>query len=132
MKFNFSSKTISSITTSAVAALFIAGLSTSAFADNKSALKDAIAKDNQTIEIKLAEAKTLDPIAKLPADAGFKKLDSNNDEKISLKEAVKDKTLASVFDVVDANHDGMITADEYAGYKTASAPRDAESAPIAY
>lgn len=132
MKFNYSSKAICSISASAVTVLFIAGLSTSAIAGNKEALKDAIVKDNQTIEIKLAETKTLDPIAKVPADAEFKKLDSNNDEKISLKEAVKDKTLASLFDEIDANHDGMITADEYAGYKAVSSTKGAEPAPGAY
>lgn len=47
-----------------------------------------------------------------------KKLGSNNDAKISLKEAVKDKSLAAQFDGVDANHDGMISIEEYANYKT--------------
>jgi hypothetical protein len=64
-----------------------------------------------------ADATTKD--MKAPADADFTKLDVNADSKVSLKEAVKDKTLASSFDVVDANKDGNIAADEYASYKAA-------------
>lgn len=66
----------------------------------------------------LALAETVAPAkivaAEATADADFKKLDLNSDAKISLKEAVKDKTLATSFDMTDANKDGNITADEYA------------------
>ncbi|MFZ3086792.1 MAG: EF-hand domain-containing protein [Methylotenera sp.] len=132
MKFNFSSKTISLITTGAITSLFIAGLSTPAFADSNNAQKSTAAKNSKPAEIIIAESKVDDSIAKAPADADFKKLDRNGDEKISLKEAVKDKTLATVFDVADANHDGMITTDEYASYKAASAVKTTESAPAGY
>lgn len=124
MKSIFSRKTIGAIVASTVSTLLVAGFSTQAFADNKSALKDAIGievAEAKPSEIKAAEAKPADPMAKAPTDADFKKLDGNSDGKISLKEAVKDKSLATAFDATDANHDGMIAADEYANYKAASA-----------
>lgn len=65
-----------------------------------------------------ADAKEV--VAEAPADADFKKLDVNSDKKISLKEAVKDKTLATSFDVTDMNKDGSITPDEYSSYKASS------------
>ena len=64
-----------------------------------------------------ADAATKD--MKAPADADFTKLDVNADGKVSLKESVKDKSLSSSFDVVDANKDGSIAGDEYASYKAA-------------
>ena len=64
-----------------------------------------------------AETKVKDVIAEAPADADFKKLDVNSDKKISLKEAVKDKALATSFDMTDTNKDGNITPDEFASYK---------------
>ena len=67
----------------------------------------------------MADSKTKEMASEAPADADFKKLDVNNDHKISLKEAVKDKALASNFDVSDANKDGSISTEEYAGYKSA-------------
>ena len=83
----------------------------------------------------LALAETVAPdklvAAEAPADADFKKLDSNSDAKISLKEAVKDKTLATGFDMTDANKDGNITADEYASYKAAMQMKSPEAAPTA-
>ena len=100
MKFN-----LNLIATNVIAALFVAGLSTAAMADNKAALKDSISKD-----VKIAEAK-------LPVDADFKKLDVNGNAKISLKEAVKDKDLSLSFDMADTNKDGNIGSDEYANYK---------------
>lgn len=100
MKFNFNL-----ITTNVIAALFVAGLSTAAMADNKAALKDSISKDVKIVE------------AKLPVDADFKKLDVNGNTKISLKEAVKDKDLSLSFDLADTNKDGNIGPDEYANYK---------------
>jgi len=100
MKFNFNL-----LATNVIAALFVAGLSTAAMADNKAALKDSLSKD-----VKIAEAK-------LPVDADFKKLDVNGNTKISLKEAVKDKDLSLSFDLADTNKDGNISPDEYANYK---------------
>lgn len=83
----------------------------------------------------MALAETVAPAkivaAEAPADAEFKKLDSNSDAKISLKEAVKDKTLATGFDMTDANKDGNITADEYASYKAAMQMKSPEAAPTA-
>ena len=70
-------------------------------------------------------------VAEAPADADFKKLDLNSDAKISLKEAVKDKTLATGFDMTDVNKDGNITADEYASYKAATQMKSPEAAPAA-
>jgi EF hand len=68
----------------------------------------------------MAESKTSDIVAEAPVDMDFKKLDLNSDKKLSLKEAVKDKALATSFDATDANKDGAITPDEYASYKAAS------------
>jgi hypothetical protein len=113
-----------------IALSFLAAASTNALADNKAALKDAIAKDNvivqpslemdnnatanlKMVEIKKAEIK----LAEMTV-ADFKKLDANHDEKISAKEAVQDKTLATNFDQVDVNHDGVVSTDEYAFYKS--------------
>ena len=134
MKAIFSNKTIHYILMVAAFPYVIAGISSSAhansladtLADNSSALKDSIDKNYKltelkTNEIKAAEVKPADAMTKAPADADFKKLDGNGDGKISLKEAVKDKTLATQFDLTDANHDGMLAADEYANYKAASA-----------
>ena len=53
-------------------------------------------------------------------DDGFNKLDVNKDGQISLKEAVRDRLLASQFDAIDTNHDGMLSKDEYAVYKVTS------------
>ena len=141
MKLVFSNKTISSIVTGVVSTLFIAGLSTSALADNKSALKDAIGKEDKVSEVKtgeikpadakVTEAKPADAMSKAPIDPDFKRLDGNGDGKLSLKEAVKDKALATQFDATDANHDGMLAADEYANYKAASAIKSTEPSAVA-
>ena len=68
----------------------------------------------------MAESASKDIVAEAPADADFKKLDVNSDKKVSLKEAVKDKTLASSFDMTDMNKDGNITPDEYSSYKAST------------
>ena len=65
-----------------------------------------------------AESAAKDMVAETPTDGDFKKLDINSDKKISLKEAVKDKSLAASFDMADMNKDGNIAADEFASYKT--------------
>jgi hypothetical protein len=76
-----------------------------------------------------ADAK--DIVAEAPADADFKKLDVNSDKKISLKEAVKDKTLATSFDMTDMNKDGNITPDEYSSYKASNMKSLEGAAPVA-
>lgn len=69
-------------------------------------------------------------VAEAPADADFKMLDVNSDKKISLKEAVKDKSLATSFDMSDMNKDGNITPDEYSSYK-ASTMKSLDGAAVA-
>jgi hypothetical protein len=130
MKLN-SNFIIRPVLSSIIALLFIAGLNNFAIADNAAALKDAIKTDTKVAEAKTNDAKGMDSLAKVPAEDDFKKLDANKDGKISLKEAVKDKALASSFDATDANHDGMISTDEYASYKSASAVKSTETAPAA-
>ena len=73
-----------------------------------------------SVPFAMADSKTKEMATEAPADADYKKLDVNSDHKISLKEAVKDKALASSFDATDANKDGSISAEEYAGYKAAN------------
>ncbi len=133
MKAIFANKTINYIVIVSILPYLIAGISTSAHADNKSAVKDAIGvaevKSNEmkSGDIKpAAEVKPADAMTKAPVDPDFKRLDGNADGKLSLKEAVKDKALATQFDATDANHDGMIAADEFANYKTASAVKGTE------
>jgi hypothetical protein len=67
-------------------------------------------------------------VADAQTDADFKKLDVNGDHKISLKEAVKDKSLAASFDTVDANKDGSISPEEYASYKASKDMKGSDSA----
>ena len=125
MNFNFSRKIISPILASLLSTLFIAGMSTPAFAGGISASNEGKIK---VAEAKATEAKSADAMTKAPADADFKRLDGNGDGKLSLKEAVKDKALATSFDAADGNHDGMIATDEYAAYKTTLASKGTESA----
>ena len=73
-----------------------------------------------TIPYAKAETKVKDVVTEAPADTDFKKLDVNSDKKISLKEAVKDISLAKSFDMTDANKDGNITPDEFASYKASN------------
>jgi hypothetical protein len=121
--------TFKSIRQLALAGFVIAITATNAFADNQAALKDAIANTDKVAEAKPSDTKatTTAPVA---IEAEFKKLDSNNDQKISLKEAVKDKSLAAQFDATDVNHDGLLTADEYAYYKSAAKPMDSAVNPV--
>jgi hypothetical protein len=125
LKFNL-------VTTQVVVAFIAVGLSTVAMADNKAALKDSIGNEGKIAEAKTGEIKAADPVAKLPVDADFKKLDANGNSKISLKETVKDKVLSNNFDVTDANKDGNISPEEFANYKAsksseATAPADSAS-----
>ena len=65
-----------------------------------------------------AESKEI--VVEASTDADFKNLDVNSDKKISLKEAIKDKTLIASFDTTDMNKDGNITPNEYSSYKASS------------
>lgn len=130
MKFN-SNSIIRPVTSGVIATFLLVGLSNLAFADNSAALKDAIKTDIKVAETKNIEMKEADVSIKAPADEDFKKLDANKDSKVSLKEAVKDKTLAAQFDATDANHDGMISTDEFASYKANVALKATDSAPVA-
>jgi Ca2+-binding EF-hand superfamily protein len=111
MKFNLSSSSVRLIASGTIGLLFSIGLITPAFAETKA-----------------AENRKFDSAALKTADADFKKLDTNADGKISLKEAVKDKTLVNVFNVSDTNQDGMLTTDEYMNYKSALSTMTKESA----
>lgn len=113
----------------ALAGVVIAMAATSAFADNQAALKDAIGNSNKVAEVKSTDTKAT-TVAPVAIETEFKKLDSNNDQKISLKEAVKDKSLAAQFDATDVNHDGLLTADEFASYKSAAKPADSAVNPV--
>jgi hypothetical protein len=119
------------ISASVVALLLMAGLNNFAIADNAAALKDSIKTGSKVAEAKVAATSETDLSAKAPADEDFKKLDANKDGKVSLKEAVKDKALASQFDAIDINHDGMVSADEYLSFKAASAAKVTETVPAA-
>jgi len=130
MKLN-SNSIIRPVSTSIIALVFMAGFNNLAMAGNAAALKDAIKTDIKVAEVKSSDMKEVDSLAKGPADDEFKKLDANKDGKVSLKEAVKDKALAGLFDATDVNHDGMVSTDEYANYKAASAVKSTEVAPAA-
>lgn len=81
-----------------------------------------------SVPFAMADSKTKEMATEAPTDADYKKLDVNSDHKISLKEAIKDKALVSSFDATDANKDGSISAEEYAGYKIAMQGRVLDSA----
>ena len=85
--------------------MLITGLSATAYAENK-----------EIVSGDITESKVTTVIAKAPTDLGFKALDTDANGKISLKEAIKDRVLASQFNATDVNHDDAITADEYALY----------------
>ena len=101
---------------------------TSAF--NKAAvlLISSLSLVSLSVPYAMADSKTKEMATEAPADADFKKLDVNSDHKISLKEAIKDKALAANFDATDANKDGSISAEEYAGYKSAMQAKVLDSA----
>ena len=130
MKLNLIS-IIRPVTTSIVGLFLISGIHNFAMADNAAALKDSIKTNNKLAEVKTTDMKDVDAAAKAPADDDFKKLDANKDGKISLKEAVKDKSLAGQFDATDINHDGMVSTEEYTSFKAASAVKSIEPAPAA-
>jgi Ca2+-binding EF-hand superfamily protein len=110
--------------TSFISLLLLAGLSNLAMADNSAALKDSIKTDIKISELKGFDIKEIDSLTKTQLDNGLKKLDVNQDGKISLKEAVKDKVLTSQFDATDTDHDGMVSTDEYANYKATSSVKN--------
>jgi hypothetical protein len=125
MKLN-STPVIVKVSTTAIALLLMAGINNVALADNTAALKDAIKTDIKVSEAKSTDTKATDAGTKAQVDESFKVLDTNKDGKVSLKEAVRDKALAGQFDAADVNHDGMVSAEEYASYKVAlSAPSPA-------
>ena len=101
MALDMTKKTVVNI----IGILLVSGINTTTF---------AASKDIVTEDIKENKAKAV--IAKAPTDQDFKALDTNSDGKISLQEAVKDTALATQFNATDVNHDGAITADEYALY----------------
>ncbi len=72
-----------------------------------------------SIPFAMADSKAKEMAIKTPSDADYIKLDVNIDHKISFKEAVEDKALAFSFVATDANKDGNISVEEYAGYKAA-------------
>lgn len=115
MKFN--SNVITHPITSGIAvALILSSLSITAFADNKAALKNAVGSDTKIVaENKIPDIKVAESSTK-PIEDVFKILDVSQDGKISPKEAVKDKVLSSNYDVVDANHDGAVSIDEYIAF----------------
>lgn len=113
------------VSTTAIALLFMAGISNVALADSATTAKT----DGKVAEAKSTDTKEIDTGAKAPADEHFKMLDANKDGKISLKEAVKDKALSGQFDAIDTNRDGMISAEEYASAKAASPLPTAETSP---
>lgn len=82
------------------------------------ALIAGISLASLAIPYAMAESSGKDIATEASADVDFKKLDVNGDKKVSLKESIKDKSLATSFDVTDANKDGNITPDEYSSYKT--------------
>ncbi len=115
MKFN-SNVITHPISSGIAAALVLSSLSITAFADNKAALKNAVGSDTKiVVENKIPDIKVAESSAK-PADDVFKKLDVNQDGKISPKEAVKDKALSSNYAAVDTNHDGAVSIDEYIAF----------------
>lgn len=77
----------------------------------------AASKDIITGDIRPSNAKTT-VIAKAPEDAAFKSLDTDENGKISLQESIKESELALKFNDTDVNHDGVITVDEYAMYRS--------------
>jgi len=103
MKSNLPNNSMRLMVAGSVALLFTSGFATPAFAESK--LADQKKSDQAAIKVIGAETGT-----------GFKQLDTNGDKNISLKEAVKDKTLVNVFDATDIDHDGMISTDEYDNY----------------
>jgi EF hand len=92
----------------------------STFGKASIALIAGISLISLSIPYAMADSATKDIVAEAPADADFKKLDVNGDKKISLKEAVKDKSLATSFDMTDMNKDGNVTPDEYSSYKAST------------
>jgi hypothetical protein len=128
------SLSLNKLTAAALLGLSLGALSllvgTTAQADGKAVvIAEVKPSEVKPAEIQAGDIKTTDA-AKGGVDPDFKKLDANNDAKISAKEAVKDKNLSAIYDAVDANHDGGISADEYASFKSAmSNTKTLESTP---
>ena len=86
--------------------LLLTGFCSTVLADSKDIVTGNIRENSAQITF----------IAKAPTDLNFKSLDVDADGKITLKEAIKDMSLANKFNDTDVNHDGVITVDEYAMY----------------
>ena len=117
MKSNLSNNSMRLMTAGSVALLISSVLIPPAFAEGKLA-------DQKKLDQVVAKAAGTETVSE------FKLLDTNGDKNISLKEAVKDKALASVFDVTDIDHDGMISTDEYANYKATLASINKEKTSV--
>ncbi|MFV1921495.1 MAG: hypothetical protein ACMZ63_02640 [Methylotenera sp.] len=81
------------------------------------ATSSAATKDIVTGDIRPSNVQTT-VIAKAPEDAAFKALDADGNGKISLQESINESELALKFNDTDFNHDGVITVDEFAMYRS--------------
>jgi Ca2+-binding EF-hand superfamily protein len=68
-----------------------------------------------TLSVTAARAAEQDQPAS-SAEATFKALDKDADQRLSKSEAAKDKSLASTFAYLDANGDGYLTLREYTAH----------------
>jgi hyperosmotically inducible protein len=62
---------------------------------------------------------TENDVEQTPLESEFKKLDINQDSKLSHKEAAQDKDLVGKFAQADSNKDGILDAKEYGDFKSA-------------
>lgn len=61
---------------------------------------------------------TEDTINQKPLSAEFKKLDSNSDKQLSLREVARDKDVSDFFAEADIDQNGMLSVDEYVNFKS--------------
>jgi hypothetical protein len=91
-------------------------------ADNKAALKDAIGFSSKVADARpIQKVDIVKPIATnlIPAlEKEFEQLDDDKNEKLTLLEAAKDQNLVKEFNVIDINHDRLLSTDEFTYYKT--------------
>ncbi|MDX1915096.1 MAG: hypothetical protein SFU55_05890 [Methylophilus sp.] len=93
------------------------GASEHALADNREALKDAIGHSANVVEVKPVP-KSAPTIDYALMSTEFDQLDDNHDEKISFREAVRNKIFSKEFINADVDHDSMVSQDEFAYYRT--------------